>query len=62
MALTEPERIIFSNTINAGLAPCRHAAFWASVPPSNPIMSKRRGKGLRFLGKIFDFFLTLWKR
>jgi hypothetical protein len=53
MALTEPERIIFSKTMNAGLAPCRYAAVWAAVPPYSPIMFETALKRLEVFSENF---------
>jgi hypothetical protein len=56
MTLTEPERTIFSKTINAGLATMPlygYAAIWAAVPPYTPIMFETAQKRLEVFPKNF---------
>jgi hypothetical protein len=53
MALTEPERIIFSKTINAGPAPYRYAAVRVAVPPYSPIMFETARKRLEVFPEKF---------
>jgi hypothetical protein len=56
MALTEPERIIFSKTINAGLGAMPlygYAAIWAALPPYSPIMFQTARKRLEVFSENF---------
>jgi len=56
MALTEPERIIFSKTINAGMDAMPlyvYAAIWAAVPPYSPIMFQTAWKRLAVFPEKF---------
>jgi len=53
MAITEPERIIVSKTMNAGMASCRYAAVWVAVPPYSPIMFQTAQKRLEVFSEKF---------